>query len=213
MSYQSNAERAQDNHSSGAMLVIVGIIGVILDIIIFTLNPFNVPEFNRFLSCGVMLALFILFIVMGVLSLKTYKILIKKVAEESNLKEELSKWCDQNLSKEKIDVAIYEQEHINEGVTDSQELTVTEDFAKTLVKETSEEVEVAGDLSTAEDANSELSTDTAVDSIDEALYFARTEAIKKIINQNFINLDEEVLDSFIDEFYSKIYENQEIQKD
>ena len=87
MAYQSNAELAKDNHSSGAMLIIVGIVGIVIDLIVFSTNPFNVPEFNRFLSCGVMLALFILFIVMGILSLRTYKILVVKAAEEDNLKK------------------------------------------------------------------------------------------------------------------------------
>jgi hypothetical protein len=205
MAYQSNAELAKDNHSSGAMLIIVGIIGIVIDLIVFSTNPFNVPEFNRFLSCGVMLALFILFIVMGILSLKTYKILIVKAAEEDNLKKELTKWCDDNLTKEKIAVEIYELEHSEDE--EAAESVVSENMAETIVKEVDEEVEIiADDEAEPEDDNLQ---EEAIDRIDEALFFARTEAMKKIISQNFINLDSDLLDSFVDEYYVKVYDDQE----
>ena len=205
MAYQSNADLAKDNHSSGAMLIIVGIVGIVIDLIVFSTNPFNVPEFNRFLSCGVMLALFILFIVMGILSLKTYKILIVKAAEEDNLKKELTKWCDDNLTKEKIAVEIYELEHSEDE--EAAESAVSENMAETIVKEADEEVEViADDEAEPEDDNLQ---EEAFDRIDEALFFARTEAMKKIISQNFINLDSDLLDSFVDEYYVKVYDDQE----
>lgn len=205
MAYQSNADLAKDNHSSGAMLIIVGIIGIVIDLIVFSTNPFNVPEFNRFLSCGVMLALFILFIVMGILSLKTYKILIVKAAEEDNLKKELTKWCDDNLTKEKIAVEIYELEHSEDE--EAAESAVSENMAETIVKEADEEVEIiADDEAEPEDNNLQ---EEAFDRIDEALFFARTEAMKKIISQNFINLDSDLLDSFVDEYYVKVYDDQE----
>lgn len=205
MAYQSNAELAKDNHSSGAMLIIVGIVGIVIDLIVFSTNPFNVPEFNRFLSCGVMLALFILFIVMGILSLKTYKILIVKAAEEDNLKKELTKWCDDNLTKEKIAVEIYELEHSEDE--EAAESAVSENMAETIVKEADEEVEIiADDEAEPEDDNLQ---EEAIDRIDEALFFARTEAMKKIISQNFINLDSDLLDSFVDEYYVKVYDDQE----
>lgn len=205
MAYQSNAELAKDNHSSGAMLIIVGIVGIVIDLIVFSTNPFNVPEFNRFLSCGVMLALFILFIVMGILSLRTYKILIVKAAEEDNLKKELTKWCDDNLTKEKIAVEIYELEHSEDE--EAAESAVSENMAETIVKEADEEVEIiADDEAEPEDDNLQ---EEAIDRIDEALFFARTEAMKKIISQNFINLDSDLLDSFVDEYYVKVYDDQE----
>lgn len=205
MAYQSNAELAKDNHSSGAMLIIVGIIGIVIDLIVFSTNPFNVPEFNRFLSCGVMLALFILFIVMGILSLRTYKILIVKAAEEDNLKKELTKWCDDNLTKEKIAVEIYELEHSEDE--EAAESAVSENMAETIVKEADEEVEIIAD-NEAEPEDDNLQEE-AIDRIDEALFFARTEAMKKIISQNFINLDSDLLDSFVDEYYVKVYDDQE----
>jgi len=208
MSYQSNADLAKDNHSSGAMLIVVGIIGIVLDIIVFTTNPFNVPEFNRFLSCGVMLALFILFLVMGVLSLKTYKILSVKAAEEDNLRKELGKWCDENLDKAKIAVEIYELEH-SEDDGSEDEIAVSENVAETIVKESDANVDIAQDDFILADGDLESRKDAAVDRIDEALFFARTEAMKKIISQNFINLDENLLDSFVDEYYAKIYDTQE----
>lgn len=220
MSMQNNAEKAADNQSSGAMLIIVGIVGIVLDVLYFTFNPFSVPEFNRFLSCGVMLALFILFFVMGVMSLKTYKVLIVKAEEESNLKEELGRWCDENLTKEKIAIAIYELENSKETeesqmeeeteTSESEEIVVSKQVARELIKESEAEVEIKSELEDDTDAHV-FEGDEAESRIDEALFFARCEAMKKLISANFINLDDDLLDSFVDDYYVKLYDNQEMK--
>ena len=99
---------------------------------------------------GVMGALFILFIVMGFLSVKSYKKFDLKASEEDNLTKNLTTWCKENLTKELIDADLEETE-------------------------------------------------------EELLYFVRTEKMKEIVAEKFMNLDAAFLDSFIDDIYPEIF--------
>ena len=94
--------------------------------------------------------MFILFIVMGFLSVKSYKKFEIKASEEDQLTKKLTTWCHDNLKKEIID----------------------ED-----IDETS----------------------------DELLYFHRSEKMKELISDKFLNLDAAFLDSFIDDIYPDIF--------
>lgn len=158
MVYQSSAQKAKDNQSSGIMLITVGAIGLIIDIFFLIKNPLNMPMFNKYLSCGVMGALFVLFFVMGILAVKSYKVFVYKATEEDTVIDKIESFCDQELSKEIIDEHMYDEDEVYEVLTDEQDL-----------------------------------------------YFKRTEYMKKRIENQFINVNEDLLESFIDDFYSKIY--------
>ena len=162
MVYQSSEQKAQDNHSTGIMLMAVGGVGFIADIVVLTLNPLNMPMFNRYLSCGVMGALFVLFFVMGILSVRTYTIFSAKAKEENNMLNMVRDWCDENLTKDVIEDAI-----------------MVED----------------------EDESSFLGEDT--------MYFKRCEYIKKRISNQYVGINEDMLDNFIDGFYSRLYGEEE----
>ena len=56
---------------------------------------------------GVMGALFLLFIIMGCVSLRSARIFEKKAGSENNLTNEIKKWCMTNLSAEDIDQALH----------------------------------------------------------------------------------------------------------
>ena len=158
MVYRSSAEKAEDNHSSGIMLITIGALGIIGDIIFYIYNPLDMPVFNKYLSCGVMGALFVLFFVMGIFSVKTYKIFSEKAKEENTMLDQVKSWCTENLTKGAIE----------EGVKFS------EDY------------------------------EFEVDSEDDP-YFARCEYIKDRIQSQFMNVDEDLLDAFIDEYYTGLY--------
>ena len=158
MVYQSSAQKAEDNHSTGIMLMVVGGIGFVADVIFLSLNPLNMPMFNRYLSCGVMGALFVLFFVMGVLSVKTYKIFSARAKEENSMITEVQEWCHRELTKEVIE----------EGISENGE----------------EGSEFVGD---------------------DTMYFLRCEYIKMRIQKQYVNIDEGLLDSFVDDFYTGLY--------
>ncbi|MBE5860701.1 MAG: hypothetical protein E7301_11350 [Butyrivibrio sp.] len=161
MVYRSSAEKAEDNHSSGILLVTVGAIGLIGDVFFLMKNPLDMPLFNRYLSCGIMGALFILFFVMGILSVRTYKIFTIKAKEENNILDQVRSWCDKELTKEVIEEEI------------------------------------------------KFSEESEFDYDDSTSYFRRCEYIKSRILKQFVNMNEELLDSFIDDYYSEIYGEEE----
>ena len=107
-------------------------------------------------TCLVMGTMFIAFIVMGASSYKSYKKHATQAVAESQLKEELVKYCQERLNRDLIDQTA-----------------------------------------------SVLETES-----DETAYFKRSAAMKQLISENFLNLDEEYLDHFIDEMYGQIYPNE-----
>lgn len=148
--YMDSAERAEENRSSAWVLLGMGITGIVIATLgIMGIIPFRFG--NSYLTYGVMSAIFILFIVMGVVSLKNARIFAKKAESESNLQEILLKWCNDNLNADAIDGEIDKSE------ADSEEI----------------------------------------------LYFKRCEQMKKMLNHQFVNLDQAFLEHLIDE---KVYD-------
>ncbi len=153
--YQNSAQKAEDNKYSAYTLLFIGVIGLIACILILSgvIPMYRNSATTRYLVCGVMSALFILFIVFGFVSMKSFKVLSLKAKSEDSLLEEITKWCKENLTVEKIDEGLFENEEIPE----------------------------------------------------EQKYFARTDKMKKIIQDKFMNLEEAFLDNFIDDYYQNLF--------
>lgn len=102
--YVNNEEKAEDNRTSGYTLLTVGGIGFIAVMLIF-FDVINVTalQSNKYMITGVMGVLFLLFIIMGIISLRNSKIFKKKAGKENNLTIEIKKWCTTNLREEEID--------------------------------------------------------------------------------------------------------------
>ena len=149
--YVESSKKAQDFKSGGLSLLFVGGVGLIFVLmILFNVIEVQMNIFSKYLTIGVMGTLFLLFIIMGLLSVKSYKKFEIKAKEEDNLTRNLQTWCKENLKKELFD----------------------------------EDMEDAGD---------------------ELLYFHRTEKMKELISEKFMNLDAAFLDSFIDDIYPEIF--------
>ena len=149
--YVESSKKAQDFKSGGFSLLFVGGIGLIFVLLVlFNVIPLHMNLFSKYLIIGVMGSLFILFIVMGFLSVKSYKKFEIKASEEDHLTNNLKTWCKENLTKDIIDADIEE-----EG--------------------------------------------------EELLYFRRTEKMKDMISNKFMNLDAAFLDSFVDDIYPEIF--------
>nr|WP_308623942.1 hypothetical protein [uncultured Eisenbergiella sp.] len=151
--YEAASQKAENFRSGAYTLLVAGIAGMILLICIYAeILPIRFTGTMRYLTGGVMGALFLLFIVMGILSLKSSRKFEGKAKEESALKEELRRWCDENITAPGVDSAI-------------------------------------PDLPEAE----------------EARYFKRTEQIRSMIANNFLNLEAGYLENFVDEIYPDIF--------
>lgn len=105
--YMNNEEKAEENRTSALTLLIVGGLGLLLVILFFfDLLPLHRIMSNKYMISGVMGTLFILFIIMGCVSLRNAKIFAKKAGKENSLTCEIKKWCMDNLSKENVDEAL-----------------------------------------------------------------------------------------------------------
>lgn len=100
--YRDNAERASENRSSAWVLMAVGGLGIIVLIMGITgVIPLHFS--NAYLFYGVMAAVFILFLVAGIISMKNALIFEKSAESENSVKKALLDWCRQNLRKEELD--------------------------------------------------------------------------------------------------------------
>lgn len=158
--YQNSASKAEDNRTSAYTLLFVGIVGFILVLLIFVgvIPLYQNATTTKYLMCGVMGAMFILFIVFGSVSMRNSKILFIKAKSEDSLLSELTKWCERNLNAEQIDAGLFD---------DTTGQTIAE----------------------------------------EQKYFKRSDRMKTIISDNFMNLDEAFLEHFVDEYYQELFEN------
>ena len=102
--YVNNAEKAEENRSSAFTLLFVGTLGLIFIVLyFFDLLPIHRNVVNKYMVSGVMGVLFLLFIVMGIISMKNSRILAKKARKENSLTREIKRWCRENFDKDSID--------------------------------------------------------------------------------------------------------------
>lgn len=109
--YQSSEAKAEDNRSSAYTLLAVGGVGFIAVLLIFfnVIPIYRNAGITKYLVCGVMGAMFVLFIVFGFVSMRDSKMLLVKANSENSLRSEIARWCQENLSATAIDAAIQEE--------------------------------------------------------------------------------------------------------
>lgn len=101
--YMSSATRAADHRSSAYTLLIVGIVGLVVVILMAVgIIPFFANSTTRYLTYGVMGALFVIFIIMGFVSWNSAKKYARKASFEDELRAEMRKWALANITKERI---------------------------------------------------------------------------------------------------------------
>lgn len=111
MSYRKSAEKAEDNKSSAWTLLAIGIIGAIVIILMITgVIPYGFYGTTRYLVYGVLCAMFVLFIVMGVVSLRNSKIFAKKAESENSLTDTMTTWCLTHLTQSQLEEGLFEDE-------------------------------------------------------------------------------------------------------
>jgi len=105
--YVNNEEKAQENRTSAYTLLLIGGLGLLLVILIlFDLLPVHRLSLNKYMIGTVMGALFVLFLIMGIISLKNSRAFAKNADKENNLTREIRKWCMENIEKEKVDESL-----------------------------------------------------------------------------------------------------------
>ncbi len=103
--YQDSTERANENRSSAWILMIMGGVGLLV-VILGILGVIPLHFSNPYLFYGVMAAVFLLFLVAGVVSLKNARIFDKKAESENSLRDAMLAWCRENLHAQELDSEI-----------------------------------------------------------------------------------------------------------
>lgn len=125
--YENSAAKAEDNKSSAYLLLIFGVVGMIIMILgIVGVLPIQLSGTTKYMTYGVMSALFLLFIVMGMVSMKSYRIFAKKAESENSLRSTMEKWCLSYFEAEKLDEELFEQE--NGCVSEEAPVSVREEW-------------------------------------------------------------------------------------
>lgn len=130
--YRNSAERAEDNKSSAWTLLSVGVIGIIALVLAMSgVLPLHFYGITKYMIYGVMLALFILFVVMGLVSLRNSKIFAKKAESESSLSDSIREWCMANLKADELDAVLFKTDEDNgEAAKDAVHLSDEEKYFK-----------------------------------------------------------------------------------
>jgi hypothetical protein len=106
--YQDKKEKAEDFKSSAYTLLLVGILGIAALILMETgVLPFRFAGSNKYITYIVMGALFIIFIVTGVLSLKSSKQYAKEAVLEEDMTDRIKTWARENITAEAIKNVVY----------------------------------------------------------------------------------------------------------
>lgn len=154
--YQDSSQRADENRSSAWVLLVIGTLGLAV-VVLGILGVLPLRLGNPYLFYGVMSAIFVLFLVSGVVSMKNAKIFAGRAESENSLRSTMLDWCRQNLNGQEIDFEI--------GIGDESE---------------------------------------------EIRYFNRTTYLRDKLNHQFVNLDQDFLDQFIDDqVYGMVFQEQE----
>ncbi len=111
--YSSSTERAEENRTSAWTQLIVGGVGLIV-MILGMLGIIPLSLGNPYMFYGVLCSLFIFFIVMGIVSMKSAKSFAKKAECENSLKDAIKTWYQRNLTAEGIDAELGETEDMPE---------------------------------------------------------------------------------------------------
>ncbi|MDE5940354.1 MAG: hypothetical protein K2H37_14915 [Lachnospiraceae bacterium] len=120
--YQSSEAKAENNRSSAYTLLAVGGVGFIAVLLIFfnVIPVYRNAGINRYLVCGVMGAMFVLFIVFGFVSMRDSKMLLVKAKSENSLRSEIARWCQENLDGTAIDAEILEEGETLEELSEEE---------------------------------------------------------------------------------------------
>lgn len=108
--YMNSAERAEDNRSSGWILLAVGGIGLLV-IILGAFGIIDIPiyGYGKILTMIVMGGLCVLFLVMGIVSLKKSKVYATQAKAEGDRESKVINWFRENCPAEKINEVLAEQ--------------------------------------------------------------------------------------------------------
>lgn len=109
--YQDKKAKAEDYKSSAYTLLLVGVLGIIAFILMEAgVFPFRLAGSGKYITYGVMGTMFVIFIVMGILSLKSSKKYTQEAAVEDDLTERIKAWSKEHVTADSIKECVWFEE-------------------------------------------------------------------------------------------------------
>lgn len=101
--YQNKKSKAEDFKSSAYTLLFVGILGIVALVLIeLHVIPVYLAAPGKYITYGVMGALFLIFIAVGIYSFFSAKKYAAEAVEEDDLTNRINQWCNDNLTRQKL---------------------------------------------------------------------------------------------------------------
>lgn len=105
--YESKRQKAEDNKSSGFALLLVGVVGMAADVLLFLdMLPIKFSGTSKYLICGVMSVMFIIFIASGIMALSAQKKLLALADQEDELISRVKEFLDSSVSAKTVDARL-----------------------------------------------------------------------------------------------------------
>lgn len=109
--YQDKRAKAEDYKSSAYTLLLVGMLGIIAFILMEAgVLPFRLAGSGKYITYGVMGTMFVIFIVMGILSLKSSQKYTQEAAVEDDLTERIKAWSKEHVTADSIKERVWFEE-------------------------------------------------------------------------------------------------------
>lgn len=106
--YQNKKAKAEDFKSSAYTLLIVGILGIAALVLLeLGVLPFRLAAPGKYITYAVMGAMFVVFIIMGILSFGSSKKYADEAQTEDDLTVRIKEWAKENISADDIRSRIY----------------------------------------------------------------------------------------------------------
>ncbi|MCR4690840.1 MAG: hypothetical protein K5739_05825 [Lachnospiraceae bacterium] len=115
--YESSRQKAEEYRSSGGALMIVGAIGVVAVILLYLgVIPIPLAGSSKVMICGVMGAMFLVFLCLGIAAFRSQKGLLDAAEKEEELIGQINDYLKENLSKAQIEerAAVQQEEEFSE---------------------------------------------------------------------------------------------------
>lgn len=120
--YMRTEEKYKDTRSSGLMLVVLGVFGLAALALVFVgVIPLSLDPVMQYIFYGVLLVLFIVFLVMGIQSLSRSKIYKENISKEEAEEKELLEWLDSAPCRSRLDLCHSSEESPEEAYFACQE--------------------------------------------------------------------------------------------
>ena len=101
--YQDKKTKAEDFKSSAYTLIIMGVLGLVALVLIeLGVIPLHLAAPGKYITYTVMAAMFIIFIITGIGSFRSFKKYASESKSEDELTERINTWVHENINKEYI---------------------------------------------------------------------------------------------------------------